>query len=48
MKLEELKDQLAERATSRNAWVAYEFDARKRLDEVYAAYAEPDADYETY
>lgn len=32
-KLEELKDQLAERATSRNAWVAYEFDARKRLYE---------------
>lgn len=31
--LEELKDQIAEKATSRNAWVAYEFEARKRLYE---------------
>ncbi len=31
--LETLKDQLAARATSRDAWVAYEFEARKRLYE---------------
>lgn len=31
--LEQLKDQLAQKATSRNAWVAYEFEARKRLYE---------------
>lgn len=31
--LETLKDRLAEKATSRDAWVAYEFEARKRLYE---------------
>jgi hypothetical protein len=38
-KLEELKDQLAEKATARNAWVAYEFEARKRLYEECAPLA---------
>lgn len=32
-RLEEVKDQLAQKATSRNAWVAYEFEARQRLYE---------------
>lgn len=32
-KLEELKDHLAERASTRNAWLEYEFEARKRLYE---------------
>jgi hypothetical protein len=31
--LEELKDQLADRASTRNAWLEYEFEARKRLYE---------------
>ena len=31
--LEELKDQLASRASTRDAWLAYEFEARKRLYE---------------
>lgn len=38
-KLEKLKDQLAEKATARNAWVAYEFEARKRLYEECAPLA---------
>jgi hypothetical protein len=37
--LEELKDQLASRASTRNAWLAYEFEARKRLYEECAPLA---------
>ena len=33
IELEELKDQLAERASIRDAWLEYEFEARKRLYE---------------